>query len=352
MQERIPVLLICGGRSPEHEISLRSARNVLEALDKQRFDPMVVGISPAGEWLFLDKIPDGTVIQEGINLVIDPTNRCLISSEGMKLKPEVVFPILHGPNGEDGAIQGLLQILDLPYVGPEVLGSAVAMDKDVAKKELAASGLNVAKGIVLRPTDSWSFSEISKKLGLPLFVKPANMGSSVGVHKVRNEAEFIRALEDAFQYDQKVIVEEMITGRELECAILGLQHDLEVTSPGEVRAEEEYSFDEKYSDSSGTQLDIPAKNLDAHILQELKETAHKAFNALNCEIMSRVDMFLTPDGKIYVNEINTIPGFTSISMYPKLWEHEGLNYSNLITQLLDLAMLRHQRSKMLKRERH
>ncbi|MEQ9229655.1 MAG: D-alanine--D-alanine ligase family protein, partial [Cyclobacteriaceae bacterium] len=244
-----------------------------------------------------------------------------------------------------------LQILDVPYVGPDVLGSSIAMDKDIAKIQLAAAGINVAKGVVLTSVIQGNFKQIKASLGLPIFVKPANMGSSVGVHKVTNEDEFEKALKDAFQYDSKIVVEEMINGRELECAVLGLRDNLQVTMPGEVKAEEEYSFDEKYSESSQTQLDIPAKNLTETQITSLKKTAVTAFKALNCEILSRVDMFLTDEGKIYVNEINTLPGFTSISMYPQLWEKEGLSYSDLISQLLELAVQRHTRIKGLKKSR-
>ncbi len=346
----IKALILCGGKSPEHEISLRSARNVLAAIDQSKYLVDIVGIDPDGNWLHFDSIPDGRFIKGGVPVSIDPSGKS-ISYGTNSIQPDVVFPVLHGPNGEDGSIQGLLQILDVPFVGPDVLGSAIAMDKDIAKIQLAAAGINVARGGVFASKGQANFEQIKSALGLPLFVKPANMGSSVGVHKVTNEAEFERAILDAFQYDSKIIVEEMINGRELECAVLGLRDDLKVTMPGEVKAQEEYSFEEKYSESSQTQLDIPARNLTDVQIDRLKETALVAFKALNCEILSRVDMFLTAEGKIYVNEINTLPGFTSISMYPQLWEKEGLSYSELITQLLELAVRRHTRIKALKKSR-
>lgn len=351
MSDQISVLIICGGQSPEHEISLRSARNVLEAIDRAKYQPIIVGINHLGGWVHLSGVPEGNEIVGGSPIKIDPASRSLLTENEISLHPKIVFPVLHGPNGEDGAIQGLLQILDIPYVGPNILGSSVAMDKGVAKTQLASAGLNVAAGLSVYKEDKLDLDEITNELGLPLFIKPANMGSSVGVHKVRNEQEFNAAMDDAFQFDTKVIIEEMLEGRELECAVLGLQGNLMVTSPGEVSSEEEYSFEEKYSDTSQTQLDIPAKNLDEETLTRLKETAIQAFKALNCEIMSRVDMFLTAEGKIYVNEINTIPGFTGISMYPKLWEYEGIPYQDLITKLLDLAVARHDRNKRLKRSR-
>jgi len=348
----INVLILCGGRSPEHEISLRSARNVINALDKTRFVPHIVGINHSGKWMHLSTIPDGQYLADGDEVQIVPGTRPqLRTASGWSLIPEVVFPVLHGPNGEDGAMQGLLQLLDVPYVGPNILGSAVAMDKDVAKSLLRQANIPVARGKMLTPFSTDTYESLSKEFGSILFVKPANMGSSVGVHKVRNAAQFDAALKDAFQYDRKVIVEEMITGRELECAVIGFDDHIRVTTPGEVRAEEEYSFDEKYSESSVTQLDIPAKNLTTETIDRLKDTAIRAFRALNCEVISRVDMFLTADGKIYVNEINTLPGFTSISMYPALWQNEGLSYPDLITELLQLAMQRHTLVKALKKTR-
>lgn len=345
------VLVLCGGQSPEHEISLRSARNVVKALDVTRFQPFLVGINHSGKWIHLPQIPDGQHLGDGDEVSIVPGNLAILKTAKVTFTPDVVFPVLHGPNGEDGAMQGLLQLLDLPYIGPNVLGSAVAMDKDVAKSLMIQAGVKVAKGKMLTPFSKDTYETISAELGEILFVKPANMGSSVGVHKVRNAAQFDAALKDAFQYDRKVIVEEMIVGRELECAVLGFDDHISVTSPGEIRAEEEYSFDEKYSEASVTKLDIPALNLTEAQIVELKATAIQAFQALNCEIMSRVDMFLTPEGAIYVNEINTLPGFTSISMYPALWLNEGLSYSELVTKLLELAVKRHKLIKGLKKTR-
>lgn len=343
------VLILCGGQSPEHEISLRSARNVIDALNRSLFQPILVGIDHLGHWHLLDTVPAGTKINANNKVFIDPGTRSLIHGSKI-ISVDVVFPVLHGPNGEDGSVQGLLEILNLPYVGADVLGSAIAMDKDVAKTLMKAAGLNVAKGRTLYKTTDATFQELEKELGTPLFVKPANMGSSVGVHKVSNASEFESALKDAFQYDTKVLVEEAIVGREIECAVLGLD-DIQVTTPGEIKSTEEYSFEEKYSNTSETQLDIPAKGIDEYLLVRIKATAELAFKTLQCSIMSRVDMFLTEEGKIYVNEINTIPGFTSISMYPKLWENEGVCYSELITKLLDLAIERHQKKNGLSRTR-
>jgi D-alanine-D-alanine ligase len=350
----INVLLLCGGQSPEHEISLRSARNVAKALDLTIYQPYIIGITHSGRWLHLPSIPSGEYLSEdaGDEIMIVPGQPTLFeTTTGLIFNPQVVFPVLHGPNGEDGGMQGLLQLLDLPYVGPNILGSAVAMDKDVAKSLLSQAGVRVAKGKMLTPFSKDTYESLARELGSTLFVKPANMGSSVGVHKVRNTEQFTAALKDAFVYDRKVIVEEMIVGRELECAVIGFDDYIRVTYPGEIRAEEEYSFDEKYSEASVTQLDIPAKNITSEQETELKRIAISAFRALNCEIMSRVDMFMTAEGVIYVNEINTLPGFTNISMYPKLWENEGLSYSALISELLELAIKRHGLMRGLKKTR-
>ena len=343
------VLVLCGGQSPEHEISLRSARNVVEALDRKLFSPVIIGIDHDGNWHLLDEVPSTKRIHANNKVQIEPGTRNLIHGS-KSISFDVVFPVLHGPNGEDGAVQGLLQLLGLPYVGSDILGSAIAMDKDVAKTLLEASGLTVAKGKTLNRNDVPTFEELKEEFGTPLFVKPANMGSSVGVHKVSNHDQFKSALLDAFQFDSKVLVEEAIVGREIECAVLGLS-EIKVSSPGEIRSAEEYSFEEKYSDSSGTQLDIPAIGINPELLATIKKTAEKAFLALQCSIMSRVDMFLTSEDKIIVNEINTIPGFTSISMYPKLWENEGLSYSDLVTELIELAVERHEAKNMLRRTR-
>jgi D-alanine-D-alanine ligase len=345
------VLILCGGQSPEHEISLRSARNVLAALDKKLFLPTLVGIDLNGNWFWLNEIPEGQYLSGGEPVALIPGEQSILKiNSGEKIKIDVVFPVLHGPNGEDGSMQGLLQIMNLPYVGPNVIGSVLAMDKDVAKTLLHAAGVPVAKWVCLRKTDKTTYEALRQKLGDTLFVKPANMGSSVGVHKVRNAEEFKDALKDAFQFDHKVVVEEMIVGREVECAVLGYD-DLSVTEPGEISTEEEYSFDEKYAETSQAKLDIPAKNLSKETIVQLKQTAHKAMRVLHCDVMSRCDMFLTADGKIYLNEINTLPGFTNISMYPKLLEKNGVPYTTLITRLLDLAVERHGQDGALKRVR-
>ncbi|WP_370086232.1 D-alanine--D-alanine ligase family protein [Ekhidna sp.] len=335
------ILVLCGGQSPEHEISVRSAKNILKAMDRSKYDVTLVGISKNGAWRLISEEEMGDEINtQGREVTIQPGQASCLSSDGKSLgEIDAVFPILHGPNGEDGTIQGLFRLLKLPFVGPGVLGSAVSMDKDVTKRLLRDSGMKVADWVLIQKGEAIpSFDQIASKVGSTVFVKPANMGSSVGVHRVTNGDEWKHAIADALKYDRKVLVERGIKGRELECAVLGNENP-EATGVGEVQSGDFYSYEEKYASASHAEIIIPAK-IDAKCLPILKETAIKAYKSLDCEGMARVDMFLTDTGEIYVNEVNTIPGFTSISMYPKLWEEAGLSYSDLIDKLIDLAIER------------
>ncbi len=332
------IALIFGGKSAEHEVSLQSAKNILAALD-DRYDPVLIGISRTGKWYHLDKIPQNEVADSSEELSITPG----AGSDFLMEQVDVVFPILHGPFGEDGTMQGLLKMVDIPFVGPSVLGSAVAMDKEMSKNLLKQAGIPVVdfmafKGVV-------DLNAVEKKFDYPIFVKPANLGSSVGVSKVFERSELRKAVEEAFKYDKKILVEDAISGRELECSVLGNERPI-ASRAGEVKPKSFYSYSEKYSDESDTELIIPA-DLNDYIEKEIKEMAIRSFKALGCEGMARVDFFLTED-EILVNEINTIPGFTKISMYPKLWEVSGINYSSLITELIDLAIKRYERDKSLR----
>ncbi|MDR1430489.1 MAG: D-alanine--D-alanine ligase, partial [Spirochaetaceae bacterium] len=255
------------------------------------------------------------------------------------------------PFGEDGTAQGLLKLAGLPFVGAGVLGSAVGMDKDVMKRLLRDGGLPIGKFIVARAHEAFpDFDKVSSEIGLPFFVKPANMGSSVGVSKVHNRGEYLASLKEAFEYDLKILLEEFIPGREIECSVLGNETPL-ASLPGEVRAAGEfYSYDAKYLDENGAALDIPAK-IPADKIKEIQNLAVKTFQVLACEGLGRVDFFMKPDGSILVNEINTMPGFTKISMYPKLWEASGLSYTELIDRLIGLAVSRFEKEKKLKTER-
>jgi D-alanine-D-alanine ligase len=257
-----------------------------------------------------------------------------------------VFPILHGPLGEDGAVQGLLKLADVPFVGAGVLGSAVGMDKDVMKRLLRDAGLPVPKFLVFGRAQKPDYAAVTQALGSPVFVKPANLGSSVGISKAKDEAGFHKAVAMAFRYDTKIVIEENIQAREIECAVLGNEAPQASIAGEIIPTHEFYSYEAKYLDADGARLEIPAK-IDAAIQKRVQELAVRTFQALNCEGMGRVDFFLTPAGELYVNEINTIPGFTKISMYPKLWEASGIGYTQLISRLIELAMDRFQHERTL-----
>ena len=320
MKQKIRVAVLFGGKSAEHEVSIRSAKNVVAALDTSKYEVTEVLISKTERWL---------------------------PSEAFLQSIDVVFPVLHGPFGEDGTVQGLLKLANVPFVGPSVLGSAVGMDKDVAKRLLRDTGIPVADFLVSTTTDPVSFKQAKKKLGTPLFIKPANLGSSVGIAKVKTEAEFDTAIKNAFAYDTKVMIEEFIKGREMECAILGNEHP-RASVVGEIIPHHEfYSYEAKYIDENGAGLEIPAK-ISKKIEKKIQDIAIKTFKTLGCEGMSRVDCFLKENGDIVVNEINTIPGFTSTSMYPKLWEASGIPPKKLVDTLIMLAIDRHKRDARLK----
>ncbi|RMD60394.1 D-alanine--D-alanine ligase, partial [Candidatus Parcubacteria bacterium] len=262
---------------------------------------------------------------------------------------DVVFPVLHGTFGEDGTVQGLLKLAGVPFVGAGVLGSAVGMDKDVMKRLLREANLPTARFRVLHRGESRhiSFQELAQELDTPLFIKPANLGSSVGIHKVASASQFRAAVEDAFRYDTKIIVEEFIPGREIECSILGNEEPI-ASLPGEIVPHHDfYSYEAKYLDEHGAELKIPAE-LPEPLVARVQELAVRTFKTLCCEGMARVDLFLTEDERLFVNELNTIPGFTRISMYPKLWEVSGVAYSELIDRLVQLALERHAREQKLK----
>lgn len=352
--EKIRVGLLFGGKSAEHEVSVRSARNIYDALDKEKFEPVLIGIDPSGKWVLADsaKLLDGPAdatdrhvdSNEGAAVVMNPESRGQLDAN---LAVDVIFPILHGPFGEDGTVQGLLKLADVPFVGPGVLGSAIGMDKDVTKRLLMQAGIAVAPFRTLRKDKEFDPNELASSLGLPLFVKPANLGSSVGVSKVHTIDELSKAVEEALVYDNKILVESAVVGRECECAVLGNEKP-KASVVGEVLLNSDfYSYETKYLDENSASIKIPAE-LTPEISSSIQDIALKTFKTLECEGMTRVDVFVTNDGEIIVNEVNTIPGFTSISMYPKLWEASGIMYSELITELIDLAMKRHDRDSRLK----
>jgi D-alanine-D-alanine ligase len=365
-RKRITVGILFGGKSAEHEVSLQSAKNVYDAIDREKYRPVLIGIDKTGRWLlsggsqFLLHSDDPARIsldRSGDPVALVPESGGALSSLKNLKEPgavDVVFPILHGPFGEDGTVQGLLKLADVPFVGAGVLGSAVGMDKDVMKRLLRDAGLPIGKFLVLRSHEALlPFEEVTAALGLPFFVKPANMGSSVGVSKIHNKDEYSGGMAGAFLYDTKVILEEYIRGRELECAVLG-NDEVIASVPGEVVSTHEfYSYDAKYLDEKGAALEIPAK-IPAPLAETVRDLAVKTFRTLCCTGLSRVDFFLreAADGagaaEVLINEINTMPGFTRISMYPKLWEASGISYTELISRLIDLAVAGFEKEKGLR----
>ncbi|HUS06434.1 MAG TPA: D-alanine--D-alanine ligase family protein [Bryobacteraceae bacterium] len=318
---KLNVAVVCGGRSGEHEVSLLSAASVRKALDAERYNVLDYFISKEGKWSPRAILPE----PEG-NPGID-----------------VVFPVLHGTFGEDGTMQGLLELADLAYVGPGVLASAAAMDKEVAKRLCLQAGLPVVEYILAGK----DFDCSRNPFGYPVFVKPANLGSSVGISKARNCDELAAAVKNAAQYDHKVIVERAIIGQEIECSVLG-NGEAVASTPCEILPSREfYDYDDKYV-LNRTETRLPA-NVTAGQIAEVRRIAVECYRALQCEGMSRVDFLLEQSsGKLYVNEVNTIPGFTSISMYPKMWEYDGLAYSKLLDRLIELALERHAARRVLR----
>ncbi|OAN40157.1 D-alanine--D-alanine ligase family protein [Mycolicibacterium iranicum] len=362
MSGRIRVAVVYGGRSSEHPISCVSAGSILRNLDPERFEVTAVGITPSGSWVLTDGRPETLAITDGklpgvtgasgtaLALAADPARRGQLLSLGeaagdVLAAVDVVFPVLHGPYGEDGTIQGLLELAGVPYVGAGVLASAAGMDKEFTKKLLAAAGLPIGDQVVLRPRDGSLSLEDRERLGLPVFVKPARGGSSIGVSRVTRWDQVPSAIELARRHDPKVIVEAAVPGRELECGVLEFPDGhLEASTVGEirvagVRGREDgfYDFETKYLDD-GAELDVPAKVDDA-VAEEIRALSIRAFQAIDCQGLARVDFFLTEDGPV-INELNTMPGFTTISMYPRMWAASGVDYPTLLATMVETAVAR------------
>ncbi|MEO2169672.1 MAG: D-alanine--D-alanine ligase family protein [bacterium] len=362
--EKLRVGLLFGGRSVEHEVSMISARSILSALDQSRYEVSLLAVDPQGRWhlakadvalsaaeeegcVFLPAAPGPTTL-----VAADAQSGSALESLGQTAQLDVIFPIIHGRGGEDGALQGLLELAEVPYVGSGVLSSAIQMDKDIAKRLLSAAGLPVT------PWVTFSGFELDQKglpaaaaraeaeIGLPVFVKPANSGSSIGIARAESIPELVTALADAQRYDRKVIVEASIDAREIEVAVLG-NDEPEASIPGEIRAANRfYDYDAKYVDDA-TELIIPAE-LETDQVEAIRSTAIRAYQALEAEGMARVDFLLDREtGQYYVNELNSLPGFTHVSMYPKLWEATGRPFPALLDRLIELALERHdQRAKL------
>ncbi len=329
------VAVLAGGRSSEHEISLASARSVVDALDPARYETHVIEIGRDGAWA-LPPATDAAELPRATGSLPIPTAAAPAALGAV----DVVLPILHGPFGEDGTVQGLLELASIPYVGSGVTASALCMDKDLSKAVLRDRGILVARSVTLRPGDS-----AENPFGYPVFVKPARMGSSVGISKVRSEDELGAAVTLARRHDEKILIEEFEPGVEVEVGVLG-NRDPVASAVGEIVAHADwYDFHAKYADG-GMELIVPAR-LPDDVLERVREVAVAAFVATDCEGMARVDFFVRPDGAVVVNELNTIPGFTSTSVYAKLFEASGVPYAPLLDRLIELALERHERRSQL-----
>jgi D-alanine-D-alanine ligase len=356
LMAKLRVGLLYGGRSSEHEVSVLSANSVIAAIDKDKYEVYPIGISKDGRW-FPGQSPQPLVASEDLQVrrladgsgAGSVTTLALENREGRMLSSlretlDVIFPVMHGPFGEDGTIQGLLEVMDIPYVGGGVLASAVGMDKAMMKAVFQQKGLPVGAYLVYLRKELAHFArvadEIERELGYPCFVKPANLGSSVGISKAHDRSSLQKALLLAAEFDRKTVVEQLLAGREIECAVLG-NDEPQASAPGEIiPCTEFYDYEAKYV-LSDSKLIIPAE-LAPELVQRIQDLAVRAFKAVDCSGLARVDFFVDPAAnRIYVNEINTLPGFTRISMYPKLWEATGIGYVELIDRLIQLALERY-----------
>ena len=354
MRRRIAVLF--GGRSAEHDVSILSASNVVKAIDASKYEIVPIGISRNGRWFLAELGDDGSlpraVPDSGTEISLLPggNGRLLALPKNGTAhelpRIDVLFPVLHGPFGEDGSVQGLAEVAGVPFVGSGVLGSAAAMDKDVAKRLLREAGLPVARSVTVRAGDAVSFEVMVQELGSPVFVKPARQGSSVGVSKAASADAFQAALAEALRHDRKVLVEEFVAGREIELGVLeNLDGTLTVSVAGEIAPGAShgfYTYEAKYIDADGAVLRVPAELPDS-LLRQLQDMSRRAFLALGCEGMARVDFFVRADGSALVNEVNTIPGFTDISMYSKVLGASGVAYATLVGHLIEHAIERARR---------
>lgn len=348
--DKLRIAVLFGGRSAEHDVSILSATNVMGALDGARYDPVPIFVTREGLWL-LSRVENGALArpERGTQVSLVPGGRgrmLALPEDGAAFdlpRIDILFPVLHGLHGEDGSVQGLAEVAGVPLVGCGILGSATALDKDIAKRLFREAGLPAARALTLQPGAVPAFAEVVEALGLPVFVKPARQGSSVGVSKVATAADYDAALAEGFRHDRTLLAEEFIKGREIECAVLE-QPDgtLFVSRPGEIVPAQShgfYSYDAKYIDEDGAALKVPAE-LPAAVEAEMLGMAARAFRALGCDGMARADFFVTADMRILVNELNTIPGFTDISMYSKVMAASGIAYPELIDRLVAQGLAR------------
>ncbi|MDX1649085.1 MAG: D-alanine--D-alanine ligase family protein [Myxococcota bacterium] len=355
--DRLRVGIVYGGRSVEHEVSIASATSILQALDPTRYEVALVAVSKDGRWHLgaPGTLPEEVVRGDEVRLPAVPGERTLVSARDGRAaaRLDVVLPIVHGTGGEDGSLQGFLELAGVPYVGAGVLGSAIQMDKEVSKRLLAAAGLPVVPGVCVRRAElerdaAAAADRAREAIGLPAFVKPACLGSSVGISKVRRAEELLPALREAARYDAKILVERAMDAREIEVAVLG-NDEPEASLPGEIVPHADfYDYQSKYVDE-GTELLVPAP-LDETQTARVRELALQAFRTLEGQGLARVDFFLERDGgALFLNEVNSLPGFTEVSMYPRLWQATGLSYSALLDRLIELALERHRADQALER---
>ncbi|MEM7109405.1 MAG: D-alanine--D-alanine ligase family protein [Bacteroidota bacterium] len=346
------VVILYGGKSVEHEISIKSAKNIFQSIDKAHFEPYLIGISKQGDWHFMREVSGDFSNADLVSLRLT-SGSAAFTAGNESFVPDLVFPVLHGTDGEDGSIQGLLQTINVPYAGSGVLGSSVAMSKLASKRLLQAAGIPTSKFIAYdyRQLEDIFFEGVRSRLGLPFMAKAANLGSSVGVVKVSDEKSFTLALKECFIYDSTVLFEEYIAGRELECSVMG-NTDLKASLPAEIVISPQYEFytyKAKYQDPTAVELKVPA-NLDAQTSEEIRKLSIQAYKALHCEDFARVDLFLTPENSIFINEVNTIPGFTNSSMFPMMWQEQGISFPELITTILKGALEKSKAAKRLQND--
>lgn len=344
---KLNLAIIFGGKSTEHEISILSTTSILEKINADKYNISLIHIDIAGQWSLVEDID----CSNPKDIVLTPGERgasVLSTDNGESLGDiDVAFPVLHGVFGEDGTIQGLFKMMNVAFVGCDVMAASACMDKDMTKRVLRDAGIGITPYALATPKNQPDFKTLEKDLGTPLFIKPANLGSSVGVFKVESEEQYNEKIQEALTYDSKILIEKTIVGKEVECAVLGNEQP-KASLPGEIVMNSDfYDFESKYVDENASSTLVPADISDDQI-EEVRVAAVKAYAAMGCEGLSRVDFFVTDDGEILLNEINTLPGFTNVSMYPKMWEATGIPYSELLDLLIELGLERYKKQQALK----
>lgn len=352
------VTVLCGGQSAEHEVSIRSAKTVVAAINPKHYQVQVIYINQKGQWFWWEKEAflaaevdqlKSSPASQMLTLLLGHPGQCWMSLQTQEyFDSDIIFPLIHGTHGEDGDLQGLLEMMNKAYVGAGVLSSAACMDKVITKQLTFNAGVPTCRWVVLRAIDDrkQAIAQVEKHLGYPCFVKPSCLGSSVGISKAKNREALEKAIDFAFKYDNKLIIEEMIVGREIECSVLGNDNP-RVAWPGELIVHHEfYSYEAKYIDPEGATV-IDHSDLDSEVAAEIQDLALRVYKEMECSGMARIDFFLTQDNKPYFNEINTIPGFTSISMYPKAWEANGIPLEDLLSQIIECAVDRYEQRRLL-----